>query len=125
MTYQIQEELNAATQFVDPEIMENKYKLMMNEIKETGKNLISKKNNLRAKWNNLTVLPVALFYLSGLSAYATPDKVEDKIDKPDYVGPALMASTTAGTSANSGEDDFDGEEFVTLWFTSFTTLLEN
>jgi len=66
-----------------------------------------------------TSLPATLFFLSGLDVYAneTLEKLNVK-SRPDFIGPALTASTSAYTTAEG-----DGEAFVTTWFTSFTSLV--
>ncbi len=59
--------------------------------------------------------------MSGLKAYAQEvagqETVKEVVKHPDYVGPAVLATTSATSTADEGED------FVTTWFSSFTTLV--
>jgi hypothetical protein len=98
--------------FTNPEENRSSYRSLLRQISE---NVLPNKS-LR----NLGVLPAAFFYLSGLQAYAhevAGKTVEEVAKQPDYIGPALTASTFASSLAD------DEASFVTSWFTTFTTLV--
>jgi len=115
LSYLLQESIGRDFGFISPKLNQRTY----NSLIEITKKKLESGKNLKKR----CFLPAAYFYLSGLQAYAQEvggDHVQETVKNPDYILPALTATTLAGITA---EDSNDPMDFIIPWFTTFTTLV--
>ncbi len=116
ITHAIQEGVESDYGFALPE--KALYMQMIDQLKETVKIISSKGNSFSQKWKVATALPTTMFFLFGMNAYA--DEASENVKKA-LRNQYLEAGVTAATTAYSLADDVS--EFLTTWYTAFTTLI--
>lgn len=119
ISFIIQDELGPDFGFSNPLEKSEEYSNLLTQIKEVMTSVSGDNKTFLGKWKMARALPLSLYFMSGVQVYAA-EVSENGNQSPEILGPALTAYTTV----NSLSDDVnDHNEFLTTWFTTFTTLL--